>query len=261
MKKILVLTYGTVAYVAFLAVFLYMIGFVGDFAVPKGISDGVAGSLWLALAVNLSLVFAFGLQHTIMARPAFKTWWTKIVPEPIERSTFVLVTSAILAAFYWQWRPIEGTLWSVDNTIARGVLWGGFAFGWAIVLYATFLINHFDLFGLRQVFLHFKNKEYSHVPAKVVGLYRIVRHPLMLGFLIAFWCGPDMSYSRLSFALAMTAYILIGIQFEERSLIAGLGEFYRAYKKRTPGLIPNPFYGRKTTAVAITEPGQAGEHS
>jgi protein-S-isoprenylcysteine O-methyltransferase Ste14 len=259
----LVLTYGAVAYVAFLAAFLYLIGFVGDVAVPKGIDDGPIGSLGLAIAVNVSLIFAFALQHTIMARPTFKEWWTQYVPKPIERSTFVLVTSALLGVLFWQWRPIDGTLWSVDNTVVRGILWGGFAFGWAIVLYASFLINHFDLFGLRQVFLHFKNTDYTNVPAKVVGLYRLVRHPLMLGFLIAFWCGPDMSYSRLTFSLAMTAYIVIGVQFEERTLVSALGEFYRAYKKRTPGLIPNPFYGRKARAAVIADAAaqEAGEHS
>ncbi|GJM27329.1 MAG: membrane protein [Phycisphaerae bacterium] len=238
MKKTLVLTYGAVAYLAFFAAILYMIGFVGNIGVPKGIDDGPVGPLWAAIAVNLGLVFAFAVQHTIMARPGFKRWWTQFMPKPMERSTFVLASSALLGVLYWQWRPIEGTVWSVESAAARGTLYGLYALGWALVFYASFLINHFDLFGLRQVFLYFRNTKYTHIPTKIVGLYRYVRNPLMLGFLIAFWSAPDMSYTRLSFALAMTVYIFIGVRFEERTLSTELGEVYRAYRNRTPMLIP-----------------------
>ncbi len=238
MKKTLVLTYGAIAYLAFFAAILYMIGFVANIGVPKGIDDGPVGSLWIAIAVNVGLVFAFAVQHTIMARPGFKRWWTQFMPKPMERSTFVLASSALLGVLYWQWRPIEGIAWSVENAVARGTLYGTYALGWALVFYSSFLINHFDLFGLRQVFLHFRDREYTHVPTKIVGLYRYLRNPLMLGLLIAFWSAPDMSYTRLTFALAMTAYIFIGVQFEERTLSAELGEVYRAYRKRTPMLIP-----------------------
>lgn len=251
MKKTLVFAYGAVAYLAFFAAFLYMIGFIGNILVPKGIDDGPVGPLATAILVNVGLVFAFAVQHTIMARPAFKRWWTQIVPQAIERSTFVLVTSVLLGVMFWQWRAIEGTAWTVENSVGRGLLYGGFALGWLIVLYASFLINHFDLFGLRQVFLYFKGVNYTHVPVKVVGLYRFVRNPLMTGFLIAFWSAPDMSYTRLSFALAMTAYIFVGVQFEERTLASELGEVYRAYRKRTPMLFPIPVRANKNVAPQV----------
>jgi protein-S-isoprenylcysteine O-methyltransferase Ste14 len=260
MKKAMVLMYGVVAYMAFFAALLYLIGFIGNIGVPKGIDDGVVGSLAMAIMVNVGLVMLFAVQHTIMARPAFKRWWTQYMPEPMERSTFVLVTSAILGLMFWQWRPIAGTVWTIEDSTARMIMYGMFAMGWGLVLYSSFLINHFDLFGLRQVFLHFRNKQYTNIPTKVVGLYRYVRNPLMLGFMIAFWSAPDMSYTRLTFALAMTAYIFIGVQFEERTLSNELGEEYRAYRKRTSMLIPMPARSTDQDSAPVSTP-MAGEQS
>ena len=241
MKKLIFLAYGVVAYFAFFATILYMIGFMGNFGVPKGINDGETGPLGLAMAINLGLVLAFGVQHTIMARPAFKRWWTAhCIPKPVERSTFVLVASAILAATFWLWRPIPGTVWSVESAAGQAVLYGLFAAGWGLVFYSSILINHFDLFGLRQVFLYFRNRPYTHIPVKVVSLYKLVRNPLMLGFLVAMWATPVMTAGHLLFAAAMTVYILIGIQFEERTLARELGPEYQAYRARTPMLVPVP---------------------
>ena len=241
MKKVLFLAYGVVAYFAFFGTILYMIGFVGSFAVPKGINDGEPGSAVVAVLLNLALVLAFAVQHTIMARPAFKRWWTRhCVPKPVERSTFVLVSSLILVATFWLWRPIPGTVWQVESAAGQAVLYGLFALGWGLVFYSSFLINHFDLFGLRQVFLYFKSKSYAPVPVKVVSLYKLVRNPLMLGFLIAMWAIPTMTLSHLLFAGAMTVYIFIGIQFEERTLAKELGAEYQAYRAQTPMLLPVP---------------------
>ncbi|MBX3180674.1 MAG: isoprenylcysteine carboxylmethyltransferase family protein [Candidatus Hydrogenedentes bacterium] len=241
MKKTIFMAYGVVAYLAFFATILYMIGFVGGFGVPKDINDGAAAPLGTAIAINLALVLAFAVQHTIMARPAFKRWWTRhYMPKPVERSTFVLVASAILALTFWQWRPIHGEVWRVDAAIGQGALYVLFALGWGLVFYSSFLINHFDLFGLRQVFLYFRKRPYTHIPVKVVSLYKLVRNPLMLGFLIAMWATPTMTAGHLLFAVAMTVYILIGIQFEERTLSKELGDEYRAYRARTPMLLPVP---------------------
>lgn len=240
MKKAVTLFYGVVAYLAFFATILYMIGFVGGFLVPKDIDDGTPGPLGTAVLVNLALVLAFAVQHTIMARPAFKRWWTQFVPKPVERSTYVIASSVILALTFWLWRPIPGTVWSVESEAGRAVLYGLFALGWFLVFYSSFLINHFDLFGLRQVFLYFRSKSYTPVPVKVISLYKFVRNPLMLGFLIALWSAPVMTVGHLLFALAMTGYILIGIQFEERTLAKELGAEYAAYRAKTPMLVPIP---------------------
>ena len=254
MKKTAVVVYGVAAYFAFFGTILYMIGFLGNLWVPKSIDGGTAGSVALAMVVNVSLVLLFAVQHTIMARPAFKRWWTQYIPKAAERSTFVLVTSAILALMFWQWRPIAGTVWEIDAPLGKAVLWGLFAFGWFLVFYSSFLINHFDLFGLRQVMLHFQGQRYTPVEMKVRSLYRLSRHPLMLGFLIAFWATPVMTMSHLFFAVCMSAYILLGIQFEERTLVSELGEIYRAYRRRTAMLIPVP-RGRSTTSGVDDLPG------
>lgn len=259
MKKFLFLAYGVVAYLAVLVIALYMSGFLGSFIVPKAINDGAQTPLAEAIFVNLLLILAFAVQHTIMARPAFKCWWTQFVPKPIERSTFVLLASAILAVTFWQWRPIPGVLWSVENTVIRSVIFTLFMLGWVFVFYSSFLINHFDLFGLRQVFLHFKNQPYKPVQMKVVSLYRLVRNPLMLGFFISVWATPLMTYGHLLFAASMTAYIFAGIQFEERTLSHELGSVYQAYRRRTPMLFPLP--GKRITGT-LPEPdlGAAAEH-
>ncbi len=238
MTRIATLIYGLIAYTAFLGTFLYAIGFLFDIGVPKGVNDGTPGPVWLALLINVSLLGLFGLQHSIMARPWFKARWTRIVPKAMERSTFVLATCLVMALMFWFWRPINFTLWSAGDPVTEFTLLALSAVGWLIVLYSSFLIDHFDLFGVRQVVLNLKNQPYTYRPFVVRSLYRVVRHPLMLGFLIAFWATPEMTGARLLFAGITTAYILVALQFEERDLVRFLGDDYRAYRRRTPMLIP-----------------------
>ena len=232
--------YGAVVYVVFLATFSYMIGFVGNLVVPKSIDTGEAGPTGLAIVVNALLLSLFAIQHTIMARPGFKAWWTKIVPAAIERSTFVLVTCIVLILMVWQWRAMPEIVWSVESTMGRYLLFGMFASGWALVLYATFCIAHFDLFGLRQVVLHLQGKNYTHPGFAMPWLYKMVRNPLMLGFLLAFWSTPVMTQGHLLFSILVTGYVFVGIQFEERDLLKALGEQYRLYRARTPMIFPFP---------------------
>ena len=197
MGRAVTFVYGVLAYGVFFVVFLYMIGFVGNVVVPKSVDSGVPAPLGQALLVNLALVGLFAVQHSVMARPAFKSWWTRIVPKPVERSTYVLVTSLILALLFWQWRPLPTIIWDVQHPLAAAVLTGLFFLGWATVLYSSFIIDHFDLFGLRQVYLHFRNRPYTHPPFAVRSLYRLVRHPLMVGFLVAVWATPTMTVGHL----------------------------------------------------------------
>lgn len=239
--RILSFIYGIVAYVIFLGSFLYAIGFVGDFWVPKGINSGPeAEGLLQALLINAGLLGLFAVQHSVMARPGFKKWWTRIVPSQVERSTYVLLSSLILIFLFWQWRPLPDIIWNIEAGIWHEVLTGLFWLGWGIVLLSTFMINHFDLFGLRQVYLHLKGEEVTPVEFKEPGLYKYARHPLMLGFIIAFWATPYMTLGHLVFAIATTGYIFIGIWFEERDLIRHHGEKYRKYRERVRMLIPFP---------------------
>jgi len=238
MRKTLSFIYGVVCYLVFFAVFLYMIGFVGNLFVPKSIDTGTEAAAVPSMMVNIALLGLFAIQHTIMARPAFKKWLTKIIPEQVERSTFVLATSLILALLFWQWRPMLGVVWSVENPTGKAILLGLFWFGWGFGLFSSFIINHFDLFGLRQVWLHFTNREYHHLEFQARSLYRLVRHPLMLGMIIAFWATPHMTTGHLVFAITATIYILIGIRFEERDLVRFHGEDYIDYQRRVPKLIP-----------------------
>ena len=238
MKRLLFLVYGVVCYAAFLGTILYAIGFVGNMVVPKTIDSEPEAPLTKALLVNGLLLLLFALQHSIMARPAFKRRWTRIIPSEVERSSFVLLSSACLILMMWLWQPIGGVVWSVDDRVAQTVLTVLYLAGWGIVFISTFLINHFDLFGLRQVWLYFNGKPYTALPFRLPGFYRLVRHPLYLGFLIAFWCTPVMTAAHLLFAILTTGYILVAIQFEERDLIAHFGEKYREYKKWAPMLIP-----------------------
>ncbi len=238
--RILVLLYGLTTYLIFFATFLYLIGFVVNMVVPKGIDDGVAaGSLAEALLVNLSCILLFGVQHTIMARPAFKRWWTSIIPEAAERSTFVIVTSGILILTFWQWRPMDAVIWSLDHPgLAMSLQVLGFL-GWGLALVSTFVIDHFDLFGLRQVVLYAQGKPYTKVELKENLLYKMVRHPLMLGFLVAFWSTPQMSLGHLVFAGAFTSYILVAVKIEERDLVKA-HRGYEDYRQRVPSILPLP---------------------
>ena len=235
-----VLVYGAVSYLIFLASFVYAVGFVGNVVVPKGIDDGAIGSVSVAIAVNLVLLSLFAIQHSVMARPAFKRWWTQIVPPPAERSTYVLASSLVLILLFWQWRPLPEVVWQVENLLGRGVAWSLFCAGWCVVLLSTFLINHFDLFGLRQVYLYATGQPYTSLRFRTPSLYRLVRHPIMLGFVIAFWATPSMSQGHLMFAAVTTAYILVAIQLEERDLLAYHGQEYAGYRQQVRMLLPIP---------------------
>jgi len=239
MKRAVILLYGLVSYVIFFATFLYAIGFIGDFWVPRSIDSTRELALWNAVAINLGLLAAFALQHSVMARPAFKRWWAQFVPPPVERSTFVLLASLALLLLYWQWRPLPHPIWTVTGVWAQ-VLWAVFWLGWGLVLLSTFLINHFDLFGLKQVWDYRARRERPPMEFKTPWFYKAVRHPIYLGFILAFWATPTMTAGHLLFALVTTAYILVGIQLEERDLIASFGETYTLYRRRVSMLIPLP---------------------
>jgi methanethiol S-methyltransferase len=233
----LILGYAVAAYLLFLAVLVYATGFFAGAGVPKGIDQGPRSPWPLAVAVDLLLLLLFAAQHTVMARPWFKRRWTRLVPAPAERATFVLCASLLLALLFWQWRPVGGTVWHLAGP-AAGMLLGVYAAGWVLALGSTFIIDHFDLFGLRQAYLHARGATYRPPPFTQRGLYARIRHPLMAGFVIVFWAAPVMTAGHLLFAAAATGYIAVGITFEERDLRRDLGEPYRAYQRRVPALIP-----------------------
>lgn len=235
--RVAIFAYGLVCYAVFFATFLYAIGFVGNLWVPKSMDGPPAAPLAQALLIDLALLALFAIQHSVMARPAFKRRWTRLVPPPAERSTYVLFSSLALLALFALWQPLGGVVWDVAAPAGRAVLYGLFALGWLLVLVSTFLINHFDLFGLRQVWLHLLGKPYRPLPFKTPGLYRYVRHPLYLGWLLAFWATPTMTVTHLLFAVATSTYILIAIRFEERDLSTVHAE-YSEYRKRVPMLVP-----------------------
>jgi protein-S-isoprenylcysteine O-methyltransferase Ste14 len=243
--RVATVAYGAIAYLAFLASFTYLIGFLADLVVPKGINDGDSDSALISVAVDLVLVSVFAVQHSVMARPWFKRAWTRVVPASVERSTYVLIASAVLTLLLWQWRPLTDEVWSVGPEWARGLLWALFAAGWMIALLSTFLIGHYDMFGLTQVLARWRSRPYQEPAFRVPGLYKLVRHPLYAGFIIAFWAGPDMSAGRLLFAAVATAYILVAIRFEEHDLKAQLGEPYARYADEAPGLVPRPRNSRR----------------
>lgn len=232
------LTYGVACYAIFFAVFLYLVAFLADFAVPKTVDSGLATEVGRALLVNAALLALFGLQHSVMARPGFKRAWTRIVPAPVERSTYVLASSLVLIVLFWQWQPIQAPVWEIESGAARAALYGLFGFGVALVLYSTLLIDHFDLFGLRQVALYFRRRSYSERSFVMPVLYRFVRHPLYIGWLVTFWAAPTMTAGHFLFALGMSAYILVAIPLEERDLEALHGDSYRRWRERTPMFVP-----------------------
>ena len=250
MGRILALLYGVVAYALFLVSLLYAIGFVGNFLVPKSIDSGTPGPMGTALIVDAALLMLFAVQHSGMARRGFKRWLTRFIPQSIERSTYVLLASSVLLLLYALWQPIPNTIWQVTSPIGVAIMWGLFAFGWVIVVLSTFMIGHFDLFGLKQVWLNMQGRDRPADSFRAPAFYRVVRHPIMVGFLIAFWATPFMSVGHLLFSIATTGYILVAVQLEERDLIALLGEEYHRYRREVPAFVP----GARRRAVKPATP-------
>lgn len=250
-KRIAVFLYGVVAYAVFFGTFLYAIGFIGNFYVPKTIDSGPEIPFGTALLVNAGLLGLFALQHSIMARKGFKNWITQFIPRAAERSTYTLLSALCLILLFTQWQPMGGSIWNVQDPVGRIVLYSLFGFGWLLVLVATFLINHFDLFGLRQVWLYLRGKEYTPLKFRTPGPYKLVRHPLYVGWLLAFWATPTMTAAHLVFAIATTVYILIAIQLEERDLVAEHGRAYENYRRSVPMLIPKLGASRPATQEVL----------
>ncbi len=248
MLRMFAIGYGVFCYLFFLATFLYAIGFVANLVVPKGIDDGTTESVTLPAIVDLGLLSLFAVQHSVMARPAFKQWWARYVAPPIERSTYVLSSSLVLVLLFWLWRPLPDVVWHVTHSITAAAFWVVFGVGWAIVLASTFLISHFDLFGLQQVYLYARGQPQEAFPFQTPGLYRLVRHPLMVGFVIGFWATPKMTQGHLLFAAVTTAYILVAVRLEERDLLVYHGDQYAAYQNQVRMLLPLPKTSRQAEA-------------
>jgi methanethiol S-methyltransferase len=247
LARLFALFYGGACYAMFLAVFLYAIGFIGGFLTPTMLDGAPRRSLIQALSIDVALILAFGLQHSGMARPAFKRWWTRVVPQWAERSTYVLVSSLAMVAWFVFWEPIGGLVWRATGDVANAVVVGLYSAGWLLLFYASFLVDHFDLFGLAQVWRRWKGGGYQGPRFVVRSLYRYVRHPIYVGWLLIVWAAPTMTLAHLVFALGSTLYILIGIRFEERDLVATLGERYAEYQRHTPMLVPRPTGSRFAT--------------
>jgi len=244
MQRSLNMLFALVAYAIFFATFLYLVAFVGNIAaVPRTVDIGPAAPVAAALVIDVALIALFGVQHSVMARPGFKAWWTRVVPPPAERSVYVLMASAMLIILFAFWRPIEGTVWSVTNPIGAAVLWALFALGWGIVLISTFLLNHFELFGLQQAWLHLRGRQAEPPELRQPMLYKWIAHPLYAGFFLAFWATPRMSYGHLLLAAGMSAYMLIAIRYEERDLTGFYGEDYTRYRKGVGMIFPR--FGRR----------------
>ena len=250
-KRSFLLLYGVICYVAFTVVSIYAAGFLGNFWVPKSIDAEPVLPFWQALLVNFGLLTVFAIQHSAMARPAFKRWWKHYVPEAAERSTYVLFSSLALGLLFAWWQPMGGVIWRVESPLARGFIHAAYALGWALVLSSTYLINHFDLFGLRQVWLHFWQRPYTPLGFGTPGLYRFVRHPIYVGWLLAFWATPAMTVAHLVFTLGTTAYILLAIRWEERDLIAAHGKDYLRYRATVPMLVPRTPRKPDTSAQSV----------
>jgi protein-S-isoprenylcysteine O-methyltransferase Ste14 len=254
MSSIVFLGYAGVCYLAFFATFLYSIGFLANWVVPRSIdAGGPASPLGAALLANVGLLSIFALQHSAMARQGFKRWWTRIVPPPIERATYVLLSCAALALLYWQWRPMPGVVWEIEAPWARAAAHSVYLLaGWGGVLYVSVLIDHFDLFGVRQALLHWRGRERPPMRFVTPALYRWVRHPLYVAWFVVFWATPTMTVGRLLFAVVATGYILLAVQLEERDLIAEFGDRYRRYRRGTPAFVPKPGRGRSAAAEAAS---------
>jgi protein-S-isoprenylcysteine O-methyltransferase Ste14 len=254
MQRKLFFVYGVASHAMFLGVYAWMALFVGNlgFGLIRTIDAPATTSLATALAVNTLLVALFGVQHSVMARPGFKKWWTQFVPQPIERATYVLLSNLLMMLLLWQWQPMGGVVWNVTNSIGRALLHGLFAIGWFMVPAVSLLINHFDLFGTRQVWLHLRGQEYRSLPFRTPMIYRYVRHPLYIGWMTAFWATPTMTVAHLVFAVLMTLYIFVAIPLEERDLVAHFGEQYASYRRRVGGLVP------RLASLGETEPTVAG---
>jgi protein-S-isoprenylcysteine O-methyltransferase Ste14 len=245
MGRSITFIYGVAVYVIFLVTFLYSIGFVGNVLVPKSIDSGVRGPIVASLVINLALLSVFALQHSIMARPAFKRIWTRVIPKAAERSTYILMTCVALILIFVFWQPLPAPVWDVSNTVIGTALTALFWIGWLIVLASTFMIDHFDLFGLKQIYANLKKREATQLGFIKIGLYRLVRHPIMTGFLIAFWAAPTMTVGHLLFALVTTGYIVIAVlHLEEKDLIAQIGDEYLAYQREVPAFVPSFGRGR-----------------
>ncbi len=249
LKRMAVLMYGVACYLVFFVTFLYAIGFIGNVAVPKAIDSPADTSLLRALLINLGLLGLFAVQHSVMARRWFKERWTRLVPEPMERSTYVLLSSAALLLLFWCWQPMGMEVWHVASPAARALITNMYAFGWALVFVSTLLIDHFDLFGLRQVYLYFRKRQYTTSSFRTPLFYKFVRHPLYLGWLIVFWSAPTMTVAHLLFAIATTGYIFIAIEFEERDLVRIHGASYENYRRNVPMIVPVRL-GTKRAAAA-----------